>query len=101
MTTNVRVSFVSTSGDAVDAATGKAVKDTRIRAIHATGVGDFIIAGTSTDPFGTVTGNIIKFTNTTANDLTDQSYGDNGIRMTGTVSVALPVSAATVTIYYG
>jgi len=101
MTTNVRVSFVSTSGDAVDAATGTVVKDTRIRAIHATGVGDFIIAGTSTDPFGTVTGNIIKFTNTTANDLTDQSYSDNGIRMTGTVSVTLPVSAATVTIYYG
>ena len=99
--TNLRVSFVSTSGDAVDAASGATLKDTRIRAIHATGVGDFVITGTSTDPFGTVTGNIIKFTNTTANDLTDQNYGDNGIRMTGTVSVALPVSAATVTIYYG
>lgn len=99
--TNLRVSFVSTSGDAVDTVSGAVVKDTRIRAVHATGVGDFVITGTSTDPFGTVTGNIIKFTNTTANDLSDQDFIDGGIRMTGTVSVTLPVSAATVTIYYG
>lgn len=99
--TNLRVSFVSTSGNAVDTVSGAAVKDTRIRAVHATGVGDFVITGTSTDPFGTVTGNIIKFTNTTANDLSDQDFIDGGIRMTGTVSVTLPVSAATVTIYYG
>ena len=41
--TNLRVSFVSTSGDAVDTVSGATLKDTRIRAIHATGVGDFII----------------------------------------------------------
>ena len=41
MTTNLRVAYVSTNWRLlVDATTGTVVKDTRIRAIHSTGVGD-------------------------------------------------------------
>jgi len=99
--TNLRVAYVSTTGTATDATTGTVVKDTRIRAVQSTGIGVFTITGTSVDAFGNTVGNIIKFNNTTAADASYQEYPDNGIRMAGTVTVDLPVSAATVTIYYG
>ena len=99
--TNLRVAYVSTTGTATDATTGTVLKDTRIRAIHSTGVGIFKITGTSVDAFGNTTGNIIKYNKTTNADVSYQELPDNGIRMTGTITVDLPVSAATVTMYYG
>jgi len=38
---------------------------------------------------------------TSVNDVGYQEFTDAGIRMAGKVSVTLPVSAASVTIYYG
>lgn len=99
--TNLRVAYVSSSGPAVDVVTGTTLTDTRIRGIHAAGVGTFTVVGTSVDPFGSTVGSIIKFDLTTANDVTSQEFTDAGIRMAGKVSVTLPVSAASMTIYYG
>jgi hypothetical protein len=101
MATNLRVSYVSSSGPAVDLVTGTTLTDTRIRGVHATGIGQFSIVGTSVDPFGTTIGNIIRFDLTSVNDSAYQEYTDAGIRMAGKVSVTLPVSAASMTIYYG
>jgi len=99
--TNLRVAYVSSSGPAVDVVTGTTLTDTRIRGVHATGIGTFTIVGTSVDPFGSTVGSIIKFDLTTVNDVAYQGYTDAGIRMAGKVSVTLPVSAASMTIYYG
>lgn len=99
--TNLRVAYVSSSGPAVDVVTGTTLTDTRIRSVHAAGIGTFTITGTSVDPFGATVGSIIKFDLTSVNDVASQSFTDAGIRMAGKVSVTLPVSAASVTIYYG
>ena len=101
MATNLRVSYVSSSGPALDVVTGTTLTDTRIRGVHATGIGQFSIVGTSVDPFGTTVGSIIRFDLTSVNDVGYQEFTDAGIRMAGKVSVSLPVSAASVTIYYG
>lgn len=99
---NVRVSYMATATTATDLTTGSILKDTRIRGVYATGIGVFALVGTSTDPFGQVTGNKVKFANTTANDATEQFFNDNlGIRMSGTVKVSALPSGGTMTIYYG
>jgi hypothetical protein len=105
MSTNLRVAYVTATttlvNTAVDIVTGTTVTDTRIRGIHAQGVGEFTITGTSVDPFGSTNGSIVKFTNTTNSDVTETHLTDMGIRMSGKVIVEVPTTAATVTIYYG
>ena len=105
MSANLRVAYVTCNttlvNTAVDTVSGVTVTDTRIRGVHAQGVGEFIITGTSLDPFGNTTGGIIKFTNTSNSDMTEAYLADNGVRMAGPVVVQCPTTASTVTIYYG
>lgn len=99
MSSNLRVSYVSAVGPALDLVTGTTLTDTRIRAIHAVGIGQFIVVGTSVDPFGSTIGGIIKFDLTSINDVSYQEF-TGGIRMAGKVSVTVPTSSS-MTIYYG
>lgn len=101
MPTNLREAFVTGSGAVLDTATSVSISDTRIRAIQASGIGTFLITGTSTDPYGHVTGTNIKFVLTTASDVDNIILPDAGIRMTGTVKVSAPTSASTVAVFYG
>ena len=105
MSANLRVAYVTANTTLVstdaDRVIGVSVTDTRIRGVHAQGVGEFIITGTSIDPFGNTTGGIIKFTNTTNSDVAETYLTDNGVRMAGPVVVQCPTTASTVTIYYG
>jgi hypothetical protein len=98
---NLRQAFVTGSGAVLDTVTNVSISDTRIRALHASGVGTFLITGTSTDNRGNVTGTNIKFVLTTNSDAGDLIFPENGLRMTGTVKVSAPTSAATVAIFYG
>ena len=75
MSANLRVAYVTCNttlvNTAVDTVSGVALKGTRIRGVHAQGVGEFTITGTSVDAFGNSNGGIIKFTNTTSSDVTE------------------------------
>ena len=101
MSTTLREGFVTGSGAVLDVASSVTVSDTRVRALHASGVGTFLITGTSTDAYGTIKGSNIKFTLTTANDAGDLIFPDMGLQMNGVVKVSAPTSAATVAIFYG
>ena len=98
---NLRQAFVTGSGAVLDTVASVSISDTRVRAVQATGVGTFLITGTSTDPYGNVTGTNIKFVLTTANDAMDLILPESGLRMTGTVKVSAPTSTATVAVFYG
>jgi hypothetical protein len=101
MATNIRQGFVTGSGAVLDTVSSVTLADTRIRSLFATGVGTFLITGTSTDAYGTVKGNNIKFVNTTASDANEIFFNDLGIQMAGPVKVSAPTSAATVAVFYG
>ena len=101
MSTNLREAFVTGSGAVLDTVSSVSISDTRIRALHASGVGTFLITGTSTDDYGNITGTNIKFTLTSNSDTGDIIFPDVGMRMTGTVKVSAPTSAATVAVFYG
>ena len=75
----------------VDGATSVTVADSRIRGVHATGIGEF----------GGKVGNIMRFSNTTATDVTDIYLTDVGIRMVGQLAVTLPTTASKLTVFYG
>ena len=49
MTTTLREGFIVGSGAVLDVTSSVTVADTRIRSVYATGVGTFLITGTSTD----------------------------------------------------
>ena len=68
---------------------------------NASGVGTFLITGTSTSPAGQIKGNNIKFVNTTANDVNEIYLADLGMRMDGPVKVSAPTGGSTVAIFYG
>lgn len=101
MPTNIRQGFVTGSGAVVDVASSVTVADTRVRSLNASGVGTFLITGTSTDEHGTLKGNNIKFVNTTNNDVNEVYVPEFGIRMNGPIKVSAPTSASTVTLFYG
>ena len=61
MSANLRSAFLTGSGVLTDTTTGANVADTRIRAIHATGSGNYILDGTSTTPLGSTAGQKITF----------------------------------------
>ena len=98
MSTTMRTGFVTGSGAVLDVTSDAAISDTRIRAINYSGVGTFLITGTSE---GNTNGSNIKFVGTTANDTGSIYLPDLGIRMPGSVMVSAPTSASTVTIFYG
>lgn len=89
------------SGILVDVTTSVTVQDTRIRSIYATGVGEYVMDGTSTTPLGSTAGNIIKWAMSTVSDSVHIDWSDFGIRVDGVVSVTAPTSASTVTVFYG
>ena len=101
MTTTLREGYIIGSGAVLDVTTSVTVADTRIRSVYATGVGTFLITGTSTDPYGTIQGNNIKFAMTTASDASEIFFTDLGIKMNGTVKVSAPTVGSTVAIFYG
>lgn len=101
MSTTLREGFVTGSGVILDTATSVSVQDTRIRGLFATGIGTFLITGTSTDPYGNIKGNNIKFVLTTACDASDIMLPEGGLVMQGAVKVSAPTSAATVAVFYG
>jgi len=101
MTTTLREGFVTGSGAVLDTVASVTVADTRVRGIHATGVGTFLITGVETDPYGNKSGTNIKFVLTTAVDAQDIILPEGGIVMRGPVLVSAPTSAATVAIFYG
>lgn len=101
MSTTIRQGFVTGSGTVLDVTSSVALANTRIRSINASGVGTFLITGTSTSPEGHIKGNNIKFVNTTANDVNEIYFPDLGMRMDGSVKVSAPTSASTVAIFYG
>tara|TARA_R100000963_G_C4641193_1_gene104822 strand:+ start:609 stop:914 length:306 start_codon:yes stop_codon:yes gene_type:complete len=101
MATTIRQGFVTGSGSVLDVASSVAVANTRIRNINASGVGTFLITGTSTNQGGQIRGNNIKFVNTTANDVNDIYLPDLGVLMVGEIKVSAPTSASTVAIFYG
>ena len=101
MATTLRQGFVTGSGAVLDTVTSVSLADTRIRSVFATGIGQFLITGTSTDARGTVKGNNIRFVNTTASDANEVYFSDLGIAMKGTVVVSAPTSAATIAVFYG
>tara|TARA_R110000787_G_scaffold100699_1_gene205743 strand:+ start:569 stop:874 length:306 start_codon:yes stop_codon:yes gene_type:complete len=101
MSTTMRTGFVTGSGAVLDVTSDAAISDTRIRAINYSGVGTFLITGTSADAEGNTNGSNIKFVGTTANDTGSIYLPDLGIRMPGSVMVSAPTSASTVTIFYG
>ena len=100
--TPLRTGYVAGSGPVLDLTTGVTVSDTRIRGIHAAGVGTILITGVSTSPSGSVKGSNIQFVLTTANETQYLSFGGSlGIRMDSVVKVSAPVSATYTTIFYG
>jgi hypothetical protein len=101
MTTTLREGYIIGSGAVLDVTTSVTVSDTRIRSVYATGVGTFLITGTSTNPYGTIQGNNIKFAMTTASDASEIFFTDLGIKMNGTVKVSAPTVGSTVAIFYG
>ena len=101
MTTTLREGYIIGSGAVLDVTTSVTVADTRVRSVYATGVGTFLITGTSTDPYGTIQGNNIKFAMTTASDASEIFFTDLGIKMNGTVKVSAPTVGSTVAIFYG
>ena len=101
MTTTLREGYIIGSGAVLDVTTSVTVADTRIRSVYATGVGTFLITGTSTDAYSNIKGNNIKFTMTTASDASEIFFTDLGIKMNGTVKVSAPTSGSTVAIFYG
>ena len=101
MTTTLREGYIIGSGAVLDVTTSVTVADTRVRSVYATGVGTFLITGTSTDAYGTIKGNNIKFAMTTASDASEIFFTDLGIKMNGTVKVSAPTVGSTVAIFYG
>jgi len=101
MSTTLRQGFATGSDVVLDTATSVTVADTRIRGLYATGVGTFLITGTSTDPYGSIKGNNIKFVLTTACDASDIILPEGGLVMQGVVRVSAPTSASTVAVFYG
>ena len=101
MSTNIRQGFVTGSGVVLDIATSTTVADTRIKGITYSGVGTFLITGTSTDPYGNLKGNNFKFNGTAAVDASDIYIPDFGMKVNGVVKVSAPTSTATVGIFYG
>jgi len=101
MSTTLRQGFATGSAVVLDTATSVTVADTRIRGLFATGVGTFLITGTSTDPYGNIKGNKIKFVLTTACDASDIILPEGGLVMQGVVRVSAPTSASTVAVFYG
>lgn len=101
MATTIRQGFVTGSGAVLDTATSVSLANTRIRSVFATGVGQFLLIGTSTDARGTVKGNNIRFVNTTASDANDIYFSDLGVAMRGKVLVSAPTSTATIAVFYG
>jgi hypothetical protein len=101
MSTTLRQGFATGSDVVLDTATSVTVADTRIRGLFATGVGTFLITGTSTDPYGNIKGNKIKFVLTTACDASDIILPEGGLVMQGVVRVSAPTSASTVAVFYG
>ena len=101
MTTTLRQGFVTGSGAVLDVTSNVTVSDTRVRSIFATGIGTFLITGTSTDDYGNVQGSNIKFVLTTASDANEIFMSDLGVRMNGVIKVSAPTSAATVALFHG
>ena len=101
MSTTLREGFIAGSGVVLDTATSVTVADTRIRGLFATGIGTFLITGTSTDSYGNIKGNKIKFVLTSACDASDIMLPEGGFVMQGVVRVSAPTSAATVAVFYG
>jgi len=101
MSTTLRQGFVTGSGVVLDTATSVTVADTRIRGLFASGVGTFLITGTSADAYGNIRGNFVKFTLTTACDASDIIMPEGGLVMQGPVKVSAPTSASTVAVFYG
>jgi hypothetical protein len=101
MATNIRQGFVTGSGAVLDIATSTTISDTRIKGVTYSGIGTFLITGTSTDPYGNLKGSNLKFIGTTAVDAGDIYVPDFGLRVNGPVKVSAPSSASTVGIFYG
>ena len=101
MATNIRQGFVTGSGAVLDIATSTTVADTRIKGVTYSGIGTFLITGTSTDPYGNLKGSNLKFVGTTAVDASDIYVPDFGMKVNGVVKVSAPTSIATVGIFYG
>ena len=101
MTTTLREGFVTGSGAVLDTVASVTIADTRIRGIHATGVGTFLITGVEADPYGNKSGTNIKFVLTTAVDAQDIILPEAGVVMRGSVLVSAPTSTATVAVFYG
>ena len=101
MSTTLREGYIVGSGAVLDVTSSVTVSDTRIRSLFATGVGTFLITGTSTDVYGNIQGNNIKFAMTTASDASEIFFTDLGIKMNGSVKVSAPTSGSTVAIFYG
>ena len=101
MSTTLREGYIVGSGAVLDVTSSVTVSDTRIRSLFATGVGTFLITGTSTDAYGNIKGNNIKFTLTTATDASEIYLTDLGMDVNGTVKVSAPTSVATVAVFYG
>ena len=99
--TPLRQGFVTGSGAVLDVVSSVTVADTRIRGIYASGVGTFLITGTSVSPYGAIKGSNIKFVLTTANDAENIVIGELGLRMEGAVMVSAPTSSSTVAVFYG
>ena len=57
MSTNIRTGFVTGSGAVLDTLSSVTVADTRIRDIHYTGSGTFLIEGTEVDENGNTNSN--------------------------------------------
>lgn len=101
MSTNLRVGFVTGSGAILDTVSSVTVADTRIRDIHYTGSGTFLIEGTEVDENGNTNGSIIKFAGTSNKDAGNLDLSDNGVKMYGPVKVSAPTSSSTITVFYG
>lgn len=101
MATNIRQGFVTGSGAVLDIATSTTVADTRIKGVTYSGVGTFLITGTSTDPYGNLKGSNLKFVGTAVVDAGDVYVPDFGMKVNGVVKVSAPTTSATVGIFYG
>jgi len=99
--TPLRTGYVDGSGAVLDATTSVTVANTRIHGILSTGVGSFLITGTSTSPYGAIRGNNIRFKLTTNSDAMYIVLPDLGVLMEGNVKVSAPTSASSTTIFYG
>ena len=101
MATDLRVGFITGSGVVLDTVSSVTVANTRIRDIHYTGSGTFLITGSETDENGSTSGSNIKFVSTAAVDAGDIMIPDSGVKMIGPVKVSAPTSSATITVFYG